>query len=144
VASEIFKVMEEGYKRQWEAWHGYMVDTGATREAWTNSNAPGAIRGKAGYQTFHFGSTIYYNKYHAKTLIEPGERMSAEIVKALGDYYVSVTPAFRKKKKALKLRPPTVPTGTGGTATSSSNTQKPRVPNVRPRDAKGRFKKKTP
>lgn len=81
------RVLNKEYTQRFQEWDGYMVETGATREAWTDDEATGALR-RAHAGSIEYGSTIYYNRFHRSVLLYLSEKTLSEIEEAMASFFV--------------------------------------------------------
>lgn len=84
IAPDIFAVLNEAYEEKFDRWNGFMVETGATRLAWTNDDAPGALR-EVHADSYEFGSRIEYNRYHRGKLLHYDPSVPTRVADAFID-----------------------------------------------------------
>lgn len=96
VGPVIFEALNRQYERKFNDWNGYMVETGATKAAWTQNEAPGAIR-NIFPESIEFGSDIAYNRYHYKELLSArdSEVAATEITELVAEHYVPRSGIFQ-------------------------------------------------
>jgi hypothetical protein len=98
-AAAVFPILEADYAQEFASgfghYPGYLVETGATQEAWTDGGALGAIR-NAHRGGLEFGSRIFYNRFHAGALLDHMETKAAEIEAAMSLYLVPPDPGEPK------------------------------------------------
>lgn len=82
----IDQALDAAYQVRFERWRGYMVETGATRAAFTSDGASNAIR-DAHHDAIVFGSNVEYDVFHARELLRVTPSMEAAISDSLIDFY---------------------------------------------------------
>ncbi len=86
-------ILEAEYEDLWDHnfghGEGYLYETGATKDAFTDSSALGAVR-NAHHGGFEFGSNISYNRFFARDLLGPASEpwVLDRLSSALAYYFV--------------------------------------------------------
>lgn len=87
-APAIWSLLEDEYEQRFDDWFPHMYETGATKDAWTDSGAFGALR-RAHGGGIEFGSTIYYNRFHSGELLESDSLTEDKLAELLASFVVA-------------------------------------------------------
>jgi hypothetical protein len=89
--------LSQAYEERFRRWNGFMVDTGKTKEVWTskqNESGNDAIR-LAHFDAIEYGSSVWYNTFHAKALLRVTPTMRVKISELMLAHFVGAPHAVR-------------------------------------------------